>query len=273
MADPLAYIAYPALDPVLIAVGPVRIHWYGVAYVVGLVAAGLIALWLNKRWEVGLTEDDIVLGSLWAIIAILVGARLGYVLFYGLSSYLAAPMTVFAVWDGGMSFHGGAVGLIIAGLLFSRRVEVSFLRLADIVVVGLPVGILLGRVANFVNNELWGRVTDVPWAFVVEGYPPRHASQLYEAALEGVVILVVMLLLARRKRPDGFMFGTFLMLYGVFRFTVEFFRQPDQQLGFLAGGWLTMGMLLSVPLMVAGVWLIVRALRTGSGVEASTRSD
>ncbi len=161
-----------------------------------------------------------------------------------------------------MSFHGGAIGLIVAGVFFARRVKVPFLRLADMVVVGLPAGILFGRLANFINGELWGRAADVPWAMVVEGYPPRHPSQLYEAALEGVVILVVMVLLARTKRPDGFMFGLFLTLYGVFRLTVEFFREPDAQLGFIAGDWLTMGMLLSLPLIVAGVWLLARALRS-----------
>jgi phosphatidylglycerol:prolipoprotein diacylglycerol transferase len=259
-AGVLAFISYPQIDPVLLSLGPVQIHWYGVAYVVGLLAAGLVALWVNQVWDVGLTQDDIILGCLWAIIAVLIGGRLGYVLFYGLSAYLADPLTIIAVWDGGMSFHGGAAGLVVAGLLFARRVDVSFLRLADMVVVGLPVGILVGRLANFINGELWGRVTDVPWAMVVEGYPPRHPSQLYEAALEGLVILVVMLLLARKKRPDGFMFGVFLILYGVFRFTVEFFREPDQQLGFIAGDWVTMGMLLSVPLVIGGIWLVVRAL-------------
>jgi len=263
----LAFIAYPEINPVLVSIGPIQVHWYGVAYVVGLVATGLVVLWLNRRWDVGLTEDDVVLGSLWAIIAILVGARLGYVLFYGLATYLQSPLSILAVWDGGMSFHGGAAGLIIAGLFFARRVKVSFLRLADMVVVGLPIGILAGRLANFVNSELWGRAADVPWAMVVKGYPPRHASQLYEAALEGVVILIVMLVLTRHKRPDGFMFGVFLLLYGSFRFAVEFFREPDRQLGFIAGEWLTMGMLLSLPLVVAGIWFVVRAVRGSSSAE------
>ena len=136
------------------------------------------------------------------------------------------------------------------------------------VVVGLPIGILSGRFANFINSELWGRATDVPWAMVVEGYPPRHPSQLYEAALEGVVILIVMLVLARRRRPEGFMFGVFLLLYGSFRFAVEFFREPDRQLGFIAGEWFTMGMLLSLPFVAAGIWFIVRAVRGSSSAGA-----
>lgn len=256
-----AVIAYPQIDPVLIAVGPVQVHWYGVAYVVGLVVTALVAWRLNDRWSVGLTEDDVILGCLYSIVGILLGGRLGYVLFYGFSSYVKEPLSVFAIWDGGMAFHGAAIGLIGAGLLFARRVNVSFLRIADMAVVGLPVGLFLGRLANFVNDELWGRASDVPWAVVVEGFPARHPSQVYEALLEGLVILVVMLVLARRKRPDGFMMGVFLVLYGAFRFAVEFFRQPDIQLGFIAGDWLTMGMLLSLPLIAGGAWLVARSLR------------
>ena len=261
MIHAAAVIAYPGIDPVLLAIGPLQIHWYGVAYVVGLLITALVAWRLNRRWGVGLSEDDVILACLYAILGILLGGRLGYVLFYGFSSYIEDPLAIFAIWDGGMAFHGAAVGLIAAGILFSRRVGVSFLRIADMAVVGLPAGLLLGRLANFVNNELWGRETDVPWAVVVDGFPPRHPSQIYEALLEGLVILLVMLVLARRKRPDGFMMGAFLVLYGTFRIVVEFFRQPDVQLGFIAGDWLTMGMLLSLPLIAGGVWLIVRSVR------------
>jgi phosphatidylglycerol:prolipoprotein diacylglycerol transferase len=257
----IAFIAYPQIDPVLISLGPVKVHWYGVAYVVGMIAITGIAWWLNGRWDVGLSQDDVVLGALYGIVGLLVGARLGYVLFYGVGSYLESPATILSVWDGGMSFHGGAIGLFVAGLFYARKVDRSLLRLADMVVVGAPIALFLGRIANFVNDELWGRQTDVAWAIVVEGYPPRHPSQLYEAFLEGLVIFVVMLLLSRTRRPDGFMTGVFLLLYGAFRFAVEFVREPDVQLCFLAWGWLTMGMVLSVPFALVGIGLIIYALR------------
>jgi phosphatidylglycerol:prolipoprotein diacylglycerol transferase len=260
----LAFIAYPQIDPVLLHLGPIKIHWYGLAYVVGMLAITGIAWWLNERWSVGLSQDDVVLGALYGVVGLLVGARLGYVLFYGGGAYFEQPAAIFSVWDGGMSFHGGAIGLALAGVLYARKVEPSFLRLADMVVVGAPVALFLGRLANFVNDELWGRETDVPWAMIAEGYPPRHPSQLYEALLEGVLIFVVMLILARKRRPDGFMTGVFLVLYGSVRFLVEFVREPDVQLGFLAGDWLTMGMLLSLPFVLAGAVLIVYSLRSGA---------
>ncbi len=264
----MAALTYPAIDPVLFAIGPFAVRWYGLAYVAGFIAGALVLRWLSRRWEVGLTDDDVMASLLWGAVGLLVGARVGYELFYGLDRLRADPLSFFRVWEGGMSFHGGLVGLIIAGLILAPRFGVPFLRLADMVAVGAPIGIFCGRVANFINAELWGRVTDVPWAMVFPGAGPlpRHPSQLYEALLEGVVLFCVMLWLARRKRPEGFMLGVFLSLYAVARIFVEFFREPDAHIGLIAGV-LTMGQLLTLPVLAVGVWLVVRAARHVSGSE------
>ncbi len=252
---------YPAIDPVAFRLGPLAVRWYGLAYVAGFIAAGLILRRLNRKWEIGLTTDQIVDVVLAAVIGLIVGARLGYVLFYGGVEYLREPLKMFATWDGGMSFHGGLVGILIAGWVVARRLKIPFLRLCDLGAVGAPVGLLLGRLTNFINGELWGRVTTASWGMVFPsgGPMPRHPSQLYEAFLEGVVLLTVLLVLSRRKRADGFMLGMLLTLYGTFRILVEFVREPDLQLGFVAGQF-TMGQLLSVPVLLGGVWLLWRAL-------------
>lgn len=260
----MAAFAFPHLDPVAFAVGPLQVRWYGLAYVAGFVLAAAILHRLNARWKVGLTTDqeiDIVLA---AVIGLMLGARLGYVLFYGGSEYWRHPVRILETWEGGMSFHGGLAGILLAGWVMSKRLKVPFLRLTDLGAVGAPIGLFLGRLANFVNGELWGRVTTAPWGVVFPGAGPlpRHPSQLYEAFLEGVVLFVVMLVLSQKKRPDGVMLGTLLALYGVFRIAVEFFREPDVQLGFVAGPF-TMGQVLSVPMVVAGIALVVWAYRRG----------
>jgi len=256
----LAVIAYPKIDPILVQFGPFAIRWYGLAYVAGFVAAGLVIARLRRRWVVPLTNEDLLDVLLAAVVGVVVGARLGYVLFYGLSGYLARPIEILRIWDGGMSFHGGLIGVVVAGLIVARRKHIAFLRLADMAAVGTPVGLFFGRLANFINGELWGRVSYAPWAMVFPngGSLPRHPSQLYEAGLEGIVLLVVMLLLARKRRPDGEQLGWFLTLYGVFRIGVEFFREPDVQLGFILPG-VTMGQILSVPVLILGVALVIRA--------------
>lgn len=258
----LGGIPFPHIDPVLVRIGPIAVHWYGIAYVIAFVGAALVAHDLIRRWKLPLTADDLVEIVLAAVIGVIVGARLGYVLFYGGSAYWRHPLEMFAIWDGGMSFHGGLVGILIAGWVESRRKPVTFLRLCDMGAVGAPIGIFFGRLANFVNGELWGRPTTLPWGVVFPGAGPlpRHPSQLYEALMEGAVLFTVMLLLARRKRPDGEITGWFMVLYGVFRIGIEFLRQPDVQLGFILGPF-TMGQLLSVPIVVLGIWLLWRASR------------
>jgi phosphatidylglycerol:prolipoprotein diacylglycerol transferase len=264
-------IPFPAIDPVAISLGPVQIRWYALAYIVGLLLAVAYAKWLLRRadfWKPGkpfMTPEQMDDFMIWAMLGVVLGGRTGYVLFYDLPKYLAHPSEILAVWHGGMSFHGGFLGVILASWLFCRRHKLRLDRLLDLAAASVPIALFLGRIANFVNGELWGRVTDVPWAFVFPraGNLPRHPSQLYEAGLEGLVLFVLLYLLIRKgalARP-GLIAGVFTLGYGASRFFVEFFRQPDAQLGFLAGGWLTMGMVLSTPLMAIGGWLIWRALR------------
>ncbi len=273
----MASFAYPNIDPIAFTLGPLAVRWYGLAYVVAFLAAWWVAGILDKRWKLGLGPEKLMTAVLVAVAGVIVGGRLGYVLVYGVGKYFADPLKVFAVWDGGMSFHGGLVGILLAGVWFARRYKVSFLTMCDLGAVGAPIGIFFGRLANFVNGELWGRTTDVAWG--VTGFPgagpgARHPSQLYEAGLEGLVIFLVMLYLARKRRVDGLLVGWMLTLYGIFRIFVEFFREPDQQLveffrplasqfGMHSGD-VTMGMVLSVPMVVVGVWLIVRATRAES---------
>ena len=264
---PLA-IGYPPLDPIALRIGPVSVRWYGLAYVVGFAAAWLVIRDLDRRWRVGLTLDDQFTMVLGAVVGVLLGGRLGYVLFYNLPFYVAHPLGVFAVWDGGMSFHGGLAGIIVAGLIVARVLRVPFWMLADMVAVGAPLGLLLGRLANFVNAELWGRVTTVPWGVVFPGAGPlpRHPSQVYEALLEGVLLFAVLWMLSRRARPQGFLFGVLLTGYGCARILVEFFREPDVQVGFVLGG-VTMGQLLTLPVLAAGAWLLWWSTRPGHALD------
>lgn len=261
----LATLTYPNIDPVAVRLGPFSVHWYGLSYVAAFIIAALVARWLARRWELAFTDDDLLTVMLYAITGVIVGGRLGYVLFYGGGAYLREPMRVFAVWDGGMSFHGGLIGILVAGWFCTRSLKMPWLTLADMGAVGAPAGFGLGRLANFVNGELWGRVTDAPWGMVFPagGPLPRHPSQLYEAGLEGLVLFSAMVVLARKlpPRPRGELLGWMLLGYGTFRIVVEFFREPDAQLGFVAGGWLTMGMLLSLPLVIAGIGLLAWSRR------------
>jgi phosphatidylglycerol:prolipoprotein diacylglycerol transferase len=262
----VAYLTYPLIDPVLVRIGPIGVRYYGLAYVLAFLAAHFALARLNDRWKLGLSVDDRMEVLLAAILGVVLGARIGYVVFYGLSTYARHPLEVFAVWDGGMSFHGGLIGIMLAGIVESRRLRTPFLRLCDVGAVAAPVGFLLGRLANFINGELWGRVADVPWAMVFPGAGslPRHPSQLYEAALEGGALLVVMVLLARRERPDGVQLGWLLVLYGCVRTVLEMFREPDAQLGLLLR-YFTMGQLLSVPIIAGGVWLLTRGRKASGG--------
>lgn len=264
-----AAIPFPRIDPVLINIGPLPIRWYALAYMAGLLAGWLYARYLvrnDRLW--GATPrpaadsiDDLLI---YAAFGVILGGRIGYVLFYNPEYFLANPGKIIAVWEGGMAFHGGLAGAALGIWLFARRYRVPALSVADICATVVPIGILLGRLANFIKPELWGRPTDVPWAMVFPGAGalPRHPSQLYEAALEGVLLLFILYLAARMgalKRP-GLATGIFGAGYGIARIACEFFREPDPQLGFLFGG-ATMGMLLSIPLILVGIWLIWLASR------------
>ena len=264
-------LPFPAFNPVLISFGPFAVRWYALAYICGILFGWLYARTLiaNERLWGGpapftVTDyDDFIL---WVTLGIILGGRTGYVLFYNFDFFISHPSEILQVWKGGMSFHGGFLGCVLAVVLFALKRHISILSLGDITCAVGPIGLFLGRLANFVNGELWGRRSDVPWAMVFPGRDagpfPRHPSQLYEAMLEGLVLFVVLTLLIRAgalKRP-GFIIGAFAIGYAVMRSFCELFREPDVQLGFLWGG-MTMGMLLSVPLLLAGITLVAFALR------------
>ncbi|HIY79846.1 MAG TPA: prolipoprotein diacylglyceryl transferase [Candidatus Olsenella excrementavium] len=255
---------YHALDPVAFSIGPFSVRWYALAYLAGFICAGLVMWRTQRRWKLGLTLDDVLSIMIGIVFGIIIGARLFYVVFYGAGYYLENPLEIFMLNHGGMSFHGGLVGAVVGGSLVCRRYGISIPTICDMGVIGAPIGLFFGRCANFVNGELWGKETDLPWGVMFEtgGAVYRHPSQLYEAVLEGVVIFVVLYALSRRvpPRPQGTFMGAFLALYGVFRFLVEFVRVPDAQLGYLFGP-ITMGQLLSLPLVLLGIVILVGAHR------------
>ncbi len=266
---PTLVIPFPAFDPILVSIGPFAIRWYALAYICGILLGWLYARAMirNEHYWGGaapltvLDFDDFVL---WVTLGIILGGRTGYVLFYNLPHFIANPAEIVEVWKGGMSFHGGFLGCVVAVIWFALRRGLPILPLGDITCAVAPIGLLLGRIANFVNGELWGRTTDVPWAMVFPGAGPfpRHPSQLYEAGLEGLGLLIILWLMVRAgalRRP-GLILGAFAAIYAVMRTFCEFFREPDPQLGFLWGR-MTMGMVLCVPLFIAGVLLIAFALR------------
>ena len=257
---------YQAIDPIAFSIGPFDVRWYGIAYIAGFACAGFILWNVARRWKVRIDEDAMLTIVLCVVLGVIFGGRLGYVLFYGDGYFLEHPEKILAFNQGGMSFHGGLIGVLIAGMIACRMTHIPFLTLADLACIAVPIGLFFGRCANFINGELWGAPTDLPWGVVFGGSAgdvPRHPSQLYEALLEGVVMFVVLYALSYKKPtlPRGTFFGLFFMLYGIFRFMVEFIREPDVQLGYLWGGWLTMGQLLSVPLIVAGIGILIYALK------------
>lgn len=257
---------YQTLDPVAFTFGPVSVRWYGIAYVLGFVCAAFVVYRTARRWKVSVDLDSLLTIMLCAIVGVIVGGRLGYVLFYGDGYYLSHPLEILQTANGGMSFHGGLIGALLACIVAARFVKMPYLTLADLGCIAAPIGLFFGRCANFVNGELWGAPTDLPWGVVfggAAGSMPRHPSQLYEALLEGVVIFAVLFALSRKvpPRPRGTFLGVFLILYGCARFAVEFIREPDVQLGYLWGGWLTMGQLLSLPLVLVGVCVLVYAVK------------
>jgi len=268
---PFLTIAFPVFNPIAVSIGPIAIRWYALAYIGGIVLGWIYArallknkaLWGGPAPITLLQLDDFIL---WVTIGIILGGRTGYVLFYNLPFFFSHPAEILELWRGGMSFHGGFLGCVAAVILFSLKNNTSILSLGDITTAVAPIDLLRGRLANFVNGELWGRAADpaLPWAmiFPTGGPLPRHPSQLYEAGLEGVVLftlLAVMIRIGALKRP-GLILGSFIAFYGFARIVSEFFREPDPQLGFLWGG-LTMGMLLSVPMIVAGAIIIAAAWR------------
>ncbi|WP_313200266.1 prolipoprotein diacylglyceryl transferase [Rhizobium sp.] len=268
----LAILPFPNIDPVAFAIGPLAVHWYGLAYVAGIMIGWLYArklidrptLWKGDAAPMTKTHLDDFL--VWIAVGIVVGGRTGYVLFYDLPVMLENPIRIIQIWNGGMSFHGGLMGAIVAMILFARKNTIPVWSMFDIIAAVVPIGLLFGRIANFINGELWGRLSSAPWAIVFPTGGPfaRHPSQLYEAALEGIVLLLLLASLIfgiKAFKTPGLIAGIFVMGYGLSRIFVEFFREPDAQLGYLLGtNWLTMGMVLSSPMVLIGLWAALRAL-------------
>lgn len=261
-------LAYPHIDPIAIELGPLAVRWYALAYMAGLILGWNYVKALVRRPPHAMAEPLVDDFLVWATLGVVLGGRMGYVLFYKPSFYFSHPGEILQLWHGGMAFHGGALGVILAIVLFCRKYKLSILAVGDVVCCAVPIGLFFGRIANFINGELFGRVAaDVPWAMIFPGGgpDPRHPSQIYEALLEGLVLFVVLHLLWRNRavrERKGTIAGVFLMGYGLSRIVAEFFRQPDAHLGFLWGG-ATMGQLLSIPLLLAGLGVVLWANRSG----------
>lgn len=252
-------IAFPRIDPVVFPLGPLQVHWYGLMYLFGFLAGWQLGRYRAKQmpdWTGPMVDDFVT----WAMLGVVLGARLGYVLFYDFAAYVHNPLDIFKVWNGGMSFHGGLLGVLFAVWLFARRHGMHYMSVVDFVAPLIPPGLFFGRIGNFINAELWGGVTTLPWGMVFPGAGswPRHPSQLYEALLEGVLLFAVLWIYSSKPRQVGRVSGLFAVFYGLSRFAVEFVREPDAHIGYLAFGWLTMGQILCLPLLIVGTWLLCR---------------
>lgn len=261
-------LTYPNIDPVAFHIITWPVYWYGLMYLVGFLAGwGVLALRLRKSPR-GFTQDELSDVIFFTAIGAIIGGRLGYMFFYDWRAFFADPLLLFQTWKGGMSFHGGLLGVLVALMLCARKMKKPFLAVVDLIAPAVPLGLAAGRIGNFINGELWGRVTDVPWAMVFPsgGAEPRHPSQLYEFALEGIVLFIILWLYSRKPRPMGAVSGLFGICYGVFRCFIEFFREPDAGVGYIAFGWMTEGQLLSIPLIIVGIVLMVWAYKNNPKV-------
>jgi phosphatidylglycerol:prolipoprotein diacylglycerol transferase len=253
----------PDIDPVAVSLGPLKIHWYGLMYLVGFLAGWWAGVVRAKQPNSGWRPEEISDALFYIALGVILGGRLGYVLFYNFGYYLNHPLEIFYIWTGGMSFHGGLIGVCTALWFMARKMQRPYLAVTDYLAPLAPLGFLPGRIGNFINQELWGKVTDLPWGMVFKtgGPLPRHPSQLYESFLEGLVLFLILWFYSKKPRPVGAVSGMFMIFYGLFRFLVEFVREPDAQLGYLAFGWVTMGQVLSLPMMLFGAWLMWRGYR------------
>lgn len=259
-------LLYPNIDPVAFHIGSWPVHWYGLMYMVGFIAGWALVSWRIKKGLFAFTQEQVADIAFFAALGAIIGGRVGYVFFYDWVNFLQHPLLLFQTWKGGMSFHGGFLGVLIALYFCTKKMHTSFLSLTDLIAPVVPIGLGAGRIGNFINGELWGRVTDVSWGMI---YPhvdelPRHPSQLYEFGLEGIVLFIVLWCYSAKPRPTGAVSGLFALGYGVFRIMAEFFREPDQQIGYIAG-WMTEGQLLSIPLVLLGIFLLSKAYAKKSG--------
>lgn len=250
-------IVFPDINPVAFSIGPVHVHWYGLMYLLGFALAWGLAHWRAKHYALPWTSEEIADLIFYSAVGVIIGGRLGYMLFYSSAEWLIKPWLILKVWEGGMSFHGGLIGVAVALFLFSKKVNKPFLQVADFLAPLVPLGLGAGRLGNFINGELWGRVTTVPWGMIFPdaGSELRHPSQLYELGLEGFVLFIVVWWYSAKPRPAGCISGVFLMGYAFCRLMVECVREPDPQLGFLAFQAITMGQLLSIPMLIIGFLL------------------
>lgn len=250
-------LIFPSFNPIAFSLGPLDVRWYGLMYLTGFCMAWWLANWRTKRYHLRWSQEEIGDLIFFAALGVIIGGRLGYILFYKTSTLFHHPLSVLKLWEGGMSFHGGLLGVLVSLLYFSHKTHKPFLEILDFTAPLVPLGLAAGRAGNFINGELWGRPTNMPWGMVFPevDFQPRHPSQLYELGLEGFLLFVILWVYARKKRPIGRVSGLFLIGYAVFRMFIEFFREPDIQRGYLAFGWLTEGQLLSVPMLLLGLYL------------------
>ncbi len=258
------YFNFPDISPVIFTIGPFSLRWYAMAYLAGIISAWLLIKQNIKKYDLGISNEQLDDMVFYTTLGIILGGRLGYVICYGDGYFWRNPMEILAVWHGGMSFHGGIVGVILGLYCFARRYNFPYLKITDLAALYVPIGIFLGRLANFVNGELWGRVTTVPWAvkFPEGGYLPRHPSQLYEALSEGVLMFVILNCLWHKpyvRNHHGVISSLFLIIYALSRISMEFFREPDRQIGFIAGN-MTLGQILSLPFLISGIYILHKSV-------------
>ncbi len=254
-------LQYPSINPVAFSIGPLDVHWYGLMYLVGFLGAWILLTWRARKPNSGWTAENVSDIIFYGALGVIIGGRIGYILFYSFTDFLHSPLMIFKIWQGGMSFHGGLIGVILAMWLYSRKIHKHMWDILEFIAPVVPIGLGAGRIGNFINGELWGRVTNVPWSMVYPegGLLPRHPSELYEFLLEGVLFFIILWGFSSKPRPRYAVAGLFLLCYGSFRFFVEFFREPDSQLGYLLFNWMTMGQLLCVPMVVIGAGMMAYA--------------
>ena len=259
-------LTYPNIDPVAVSLGSLKVHWYGLMYIFGFAGAWFLGRYRAKRLDFKLSPDQVDDIIFYIAIGVVLGGRIGYTLFYNLPMFLDNPISILKVWEGGMSFHGGAAGGYITAWMYGNKNGFSFFQLSDFYTPLVPIGLLTGRIGNFINGELWGSVSNMPWAMVFPGAGPlpRHPSQLYEAFFEGIVLFCILTIYLRKPRPRMAPTGMALLFYGLFRFFIEFVRLPDAHLGYLAFNWLTMGQVLTIPMIIIGFCLIFFAYKRQS---------